>query len=140
MKRDYIKLVSVTITISFLAACSFAQPPNPPAANTAPPPLPQFVNGEKPTVYSIDPKTLPPPYHTESARRNSRVIAQPSNAKLFVPNGFKVNVFAEGGFTYPRWMAAAPNGDIFLADSRANSVIVLRDKNKDGIAEERFVF
>ena len=140
MKRDYIKLVSVTITISFLAACSFAQPPNPPAANTAPPPLPQVINVERPTAYSIDPKTLPPPYHTESARRNSRVIAQPSNAKLFVPKGFKVNVFAEGGFTYPRWMAAAPNGDIFLADSRANSVIVLRDKNKDGIAEERFVF
>jgi glucose/arabinose dehydrogenase len=37
-------------------------------------------------------------------------------------------------------MALAPNGDVFLADSYANSVIVLRDKNKDGIAEERFVF
>jgi glucose/arabinose dehydrogenase len=37
-------------------------------------------------------------------------------------------------------MALAPNGDVFVADSRANTVIVLRDKNKDGIAEERFVF
>ena len=37
-------------------------------------------------------------------------------------------------------MALAPNGDVFLADSRANSIIVLRDKNKDGVAEERFVF
>jgi glucose/arabinose dehydrogenase len=140
MKRDYIKLVSVAITISFLAACSFAQPPNPSTANAAPPTLPQIVNIEKPTIYSIDPKTLPPPYHTESARRNSRVIAQPGTAKLFVPKGFKVNVFAEGGFTYPRWLALAPNGDVFVADSRANSVIVLRDKNNDGVAEERFVF
>src|SRR4030095_10017436 len=37
-------------------------------------------------------------------------------------------------------MTLAPNGDVFLADSRANSIIVLRDKNKDGVAEERFVF
>jgi glucose/arabinose dehydrogenase len=37
-------------------------------------------------------------------------------------------------------MALAPNGDVFLADSRANSIIVLRDKDKDGVAEERFVF
>jgi glucose/arabinose dehydrogenase len=37
-------------------------------------------------------------------------------------------------------MALAPNGDVFVADSRANSIIVLRDKNKDGTAEERFTF
>jgi len=59
---------------------------------------------------------------------------------LFVPKGFKVNVFADGGFRELRWMALAPNGDVFLADSHGNSVIVLRDKNKDGIAEERFVW
>lgn len=37
-------------------------------------------------------------------------------------------------------MALAPNGDVFVADSRANSIVVLRDKNKDGVAEERFVW
>ena len=140
MKRDYIKLVSVAITISFLTACGFGQTQGPTSTSAPPPPLPEIVNVDKPTVYSVDPNKLPPPFQTESARRNSRVIPQPANAKLFVPKGFKVNVFAEGGFRYPRWMALAPNGDVFLADSYANSIIVLRDKDKDGVAEERFVF
>jgi len=139
MNRDYIKVIFGAVTVSFLAACGFAQPPTT-QPSTPPSPLPEIVNVEKPTVYSVDPKTLPPPFHTESARRNSRVIPQPANAKLFVPKGFKVNVFAEGGFTYPRWMVLAPNGDVFVADSRANSVVVLRDKNKDGVADERFIW
>jgi glucose/arabinose dehydrogenase len=102
--------------------------------------MPSVINVEKPAATSVDPARLPAPFHTQSARRQSRVVPQPADAKLYVPRGFKVNVFAEGEFRYPRWMALAPNGDVFLADSRANSVIVLRDKNKDGVAEERFVF
>jgi hypothetical protein len=114
--------------------------PTPTATPFVPPPMPQIVYFDQPTVRSYDPAKLPPPYHTESAVRISRQVAQPSNATLRVPKGFKVNVFAEGGFRQPRWMALAPNGDVFLADSRANSVIVLRDTNKDGKADERFVF
>jgi len=53
---------------------------------------------------------------------------------------FTVDTFAEGGFTEPRWMALAPNGDVFLSDARSGKIIVLRDANKDGVAEERFVF
>ncbi len=68
------------------------------------------------------------------------MIPQPADAKLTVPKGFKVNVFAEGEFRYPRWMALAPNGDVFVADSRANSVVVLRDTNKDGKVDQRWVW
>lgn len=120
-----------------LAAGGAAQTP---VANSTPSPMPQIVYFEKPTVTSIDPKSLPPPFQTPSARRSSRIVPQPAGAKLYVPKGFKVNLFAEGGFREPRWLALAPNGDVFLADSRANSVIVLRDANKDGIAEQRFIF
>ncbi len=142
MIRDYIKEVTGSIAVALLVTVTtVCQTPTPTATPVpTPTPLPQIVNFEKPVVTSIDPKTLPPPFHTESARRPSRVIDQPVNAKLFVPKGFKVNVFAEGGFTYPRWMALAPNGDVFVADSRANTVVVLRDKNKDGVADERFVW
>lgn len=93
-----------------------------------------------PSVHSVDPATLPKPFDTKSTARVSKVVPQPANAVLKMPEGFKVNVFADGDFKYPRWMVLAPNGDVFLADSRANSVIVLRDSNKDGVAEERFVF
>ena len=139
--RDYIREFSGAVLITCLAAatsvCQTNTPQQPSAATAG---MPAIVNFEKPTVTSIDPKTLPAPFHSESARRPSRVVPQPADARLSVPKGFKVNVFAEGGFTYPRWMALAPNGDVFLADSRANSVIVLRDANKDGVAEERFVW
>ena len=98
---------------------------------------------EKPSdlkTYQIKPEDLPKPYATDSARRNSKVVEKPADAKLVMPKGFKVEVFAEGEFEYPRWMVLAPNGDVFVADSRANKIIILRDKNKDGKADERFTF
>lgn len=102
--------------------------------------LPKIEHFEKPQVFQYKPENLPAPFHTESARRASKQIAQPENAALRIPKGFRINVFAEGDFRYPRWMALAPNGDVFVADSRANSIIILRDKNRDGVAEERFTF
>lgn len=54
--------------------------------------------------------------------------------------GFKVNVFAEGKFRDPRWTALVQNGEVLVADSRANSVIVLHQTNKDGMADQRFEF
>ena len=105
-----------------------------------PPRLPAIVTFERPNIISVDPSKLPAPFATESARRGSRVVPQPEGAVLNVPKGFMVNVYAEGEFKYPRWMALAPNGDVFVADSRANAVVVLRDADKDGKAEKRFVF
>ena len=102
--------------------------------------FPEIVQLDKMPIWSYDVNKLPPPFHTESARRSSKVVPMPAGAKLTVPKGFKVNVFAEGNFREPRWMALAPNGDVFLADSRGNTIHVLRDKDKDGVAEERFVF
>jgi glucose/arabinose dehydrogenase len=103
--------------------------------------LPQVVFFDPaPPRVEIKPQDLPPPFATQSARRPSRQIPQPASARLSLPKGFRLNVFAEGGFTYPRWMALSPNGDVFVADSRANTVFVLRDKNRDGTADERFTF
>lgn len=102
--------------------------------------VPAIVAVDKPVVHRVDPANLPKPNDTKSAVRPSKTIPQPADAKLSMPRGFKINVFAEGNFREPRWMALAPNGDVFLADSRANTVHVLRDKNKDGVAEERFVW
>ncbi|MGB7210609.1 MAG: sorbosone dehydrogenase family protein [Pyrinomonadaceae bacterium] len=140
MKLDCIKKFSVIITVVFstvIVACGQVAEPVKPAVMA---PLPAIVAFEKPVVTSIDPASLPKPFATESARRVSKRVPQPADAKLHLPKGFKINVFAEGDFKEPRWMALAPNGDVFLSDARANSLIVLRDKNKDGVAEERFVF
>ncbi len=127
---------SLLLSLTLTTVCQTPRPA-PLIEETKPP---QVVNFDKPAVHSVDPKNLPMPFHTESARRNSRQVPQPDNAKLYVPKGFQVNIFAEGDFQNPRWMALAPNGDVFVADARANAVIVLRDSNKDGVADQRFVF
>lgn len=134
MVSHYTRCILSVVFAGLALTCASAQPK--PASD----PLPSFVTFDKPTVHRVDPATLPKPFETTSARRASKRVPQPADAKLYLPKGFKVNVFAQGDFREPRWMALAPNGDVFVADSRANSVIVLRDKNKDGVAEERFVF
>lgn len=84
--------------------------------------------------------SLPPPRATKDAENPPRVIARPANAELQVPPGFSVSVFAEGGFEWARWMALAPNGDIFVSDADANSIVVLRDTDGNGTADGRFTF
>lgn len=90
--------------------------------------------------YNIKPSDLPPPNPAEDAVNPPRVVSRPAGAQLTMPPGFSVDTFAEGEFREPRWLALAPNGDVFLSDARAGKIIVLRDANKDGVAEERFTF
>ena len=91
----------------------------------------------------ITPSSLPRPFETKAVANGPRSAPAPAGAALAVPAGFEIKVFAEGDFQNPRWMIEGANGDLFLADSRANNVVLLRDANKDGRidnATERFVF
>src|ERR1044071_125597 len=90
--------------------------------------------------YEIKPADLPPPNDTPDAQNPPNVIPPPAGARLTLPPGFKVNTFAEEDFKRPRWMALAPNGDVFVADPGVNSIFILRDTNGDGVAETRFTF
>jgi glucose/arabinose dehydrogenase len=67
------------------------------------------------------------------------IVPPPPNFQPHVPPGFKVSVFARG-FTQPRWLAVAPNGDVFVADSAAGQVVVLHDPQGKGYAESRDIF
>jgi glucose/arabinose dehydrogenase len=49
----------------------------------------------------------------------------PSGAKPLVPTGFSVEMVASG-IKNPRAIRVAPNGDLFVADSRANQIRVYR--------------
>lgn len=68
---------------------------------------------------------LPAPFHTTSASYGPRVIAPPPGAQVAVPPGFTAEKFATG-LTGPRLLRVAPNGDIFVAETRENRVRVLR--------------
>jgi glucose/arabinose dehydrogenase len=82
---------------------------------------------------------LPEPFATPSVSNSARIVAQPANTQLKVPAGFSVSLYADN-LEGPRTMLYAPNGDLFVAQSRAASVIVLRDTNNDGIPDMRIVY
>jgi glucose/arabinose dehydrogenase len=76
-------------------------------------------------VRMIKPDDLPRPGATSSAANVSRVVPRPPTAVPRVPPGFKVELLAEG-LNGPREMRVAPNGDIFVAETRAGRIRVLR--------------
>jgi glucose/arabinose dehydrogenase len=82
--------------------------------------------GDKPGVSRlIKPDDLPKPGATPSSANVSRVVPRPSSAMPQVPAGFKIELFAEG-LAGPRQMRVAPNGDIFVAETRSGNIRVLR--------------
>ena len=102
--------------------------------------LPEIVSVNSAPHYEIKPPDLPAPYASESASHSSKIILQPADAKFNLPPGFKVNVYAEGDFSNPRWLTLAPNGDVFVSDAGANKVFLLRDTDGDGTADQRYTF
>jgi glucose/arabinose dehydrogenase len=73
----------------------------------------------------IKPDDLPRPGATPSSASVSRVGRRPPAALPQVPAGFKVELFAEG-LNGPRQMRVAPNGDIFVAETSAGRIRILR--------------
>jgi glucose/arabinose dehydrogenase len=101
---------------------------------------------------------LPAPNPAEAVNNTAHVVARPSDAWPMAPAGFKVALYAGGDtaplqradatehmsraagtFTQPRLIRTAPNGDLFLADSGAGTIFVLRGVNGDKAAQiEKF--
>jgi glucose/arabinose dehydrogenase len=73
----------------------------------------------------IRPDDLPKPGATPSVANFPHVIKRPPDAVPQVPAGFKAELFAEG-LSGPREIRVAPNGDVFVAETRAGRVRVLR--------------
>ena len=89
--------------------------------------------------HKITIEDLPPDYATPSVYNGPKVVAPPKGAKLNVPTGFKVTLFASELET-PRYLLTAPNGDIFVAESYAGRIRVLRDADGDGRPEIKQTF
>jgi len=83
----------------------------------------------QPIRITID--ALPDPFATESASKPPQVMPIPENPTLKVPEGFTVNVFAEG-LDSPRWLALTPSGDVLVTETRENRIRLLKDTNQDG--------
>jgi glucose/arabinose dehydrogenase len=82
---------------------------------------------------------LPPASSNALAINLPRVARRPADARLRVPPGFKIDLYADG-FRDPRFLLAAPNGDIFVVESHVNQIRVLRDTKKSGGADTNEIF
>ncbi len=75
---------------------------------------------------------LPPPFATPSVTNRPNVIPQPQGAQLKVPDGFTVELFAEG-FKRPRYMTLGPSNEILISDSATapdGAVYILKPQRK----------
>ena len=112
-------------------------------------------NQQQPGVrHKITVADLPAPNPEESVDNGPQVVPRPANAWPVAPAGFKVTLYAGGDstpmqraenrrethlaaagtFVMPRLIRTAPNGDLFLSDSQAGIVFVLRGTGADGKA------
>jgi glucose/arabinose dehydrogenase len=81
---------------------------------------------------------LDKPYATPSANNHPKVVKRPEGAWPKAPEGFEVTEFATK-LAQPRIITCAPNGDLFVAESQANRIHVLR-VGADGKPEINEVF
>jgi glucose/arabinose dehydrogenase len=68
---------------------------------------------------------LPAPNTAQPAMGFAEPVPMPAGARPSVPAGFAVQMIASG-LNGPRVLRVAPNGDIFVAESKANTVRVFR--------------
>src|SRR5512146_2325629 len=79
--------------------------------------------------------TLPHPF-TKPIEANPPEVNPAPGFKPQAPAGFHVSLFAKG-FKEPRYLAVAPDGDVFVADTAAGEVVVLHDSGHGGAADGR---
>jgi glucose/arabinose dehydrogenase len=87
----------------------------------------------------IKPGDLPAPAVEESAENKPETIAMPEGAKPEVADGSSVEIVASG-LQQPRVIRRAPNGDLFVAESEANSIRVYRVRPGSAKPEAEEVF
>jgi len=95
---------------------------------------------ERPGVFrKLTPADLPQPYATKSASNTSHIVARPDGVLPLAPPGFSVNLFVFGLNT-PRAMKAAPNGDVFVAETGGRQIRVYRGVSDEGKPRRGSVF
>ncbi len=72
----------------------------------------------------IAPGDLPAPFASAPTASPSAIVPKPAGAQLKVPAGFTVAPFAT--LDHPRQIRVAPNGDIFVAETDAGRITILR--------------
>jgi glucose/arabinose dehydrogenase len=91
------------------------------------------------TMHHITAADLPAPFATSSVSNSPKVEPRPADAKPQTLPGYSVALYADG-LDNPRLMRTAPNGDVFVAESRPGRVKVIRGRDAAGRAQTVEVF
>ena len=108
----------------------------------APPPKAPFTDFryEQPgKIRKITLKDLPAPFASTSSGNGPKLVPRPEKAWPLVPEGFKVELYANG-LDEPRLIRTAPNGDFFVAESRTGEIRVFRGITAEGKPEQAEIF
>jgi glucose/arabinose dehydrogenase/cytochrome c2 len=136
---DYVATLAPGDTPSAAAGSAVYTPPAPPGLRTGRAAFGDY-RGDGPGVRRhITIADLPPPYSTPSAQNGPNVVAPPPGAHPYVPPGFRVDVFAHD-LLGPRLLRLSPSGDLFVAESQAGRVRVLRAADGAHAAEKDAIF
>jgi glucose/arabinose dehydrogenase len=137
-----------SISCSVLAGAAIALAASSPSS-AAPSPDPAVLTGkaalgdwtsDAPGVRrKLVPADLPAPYATPSANNSARIVPRPPGALPRVPDGFVVELLTKQ-VKGPRMLRTAPNGDIFVVESDAGRVKVVRGADRDAGPEKVSVF
>lgn len=68
---------------------------------------------------------MPKPFATPGVDNTCHIVPQPKGVHPRVPKGFVIEPYVTG-LINPRWMALAPNGDVFLAEHYSGKITLLR--------------
>src|SRR4029077_7133626 len=87
----------------------------------------------------LTPDDLPAPYATPSADNGAAIVRRPAGALPRGPDGLGVGVVPARA-SGPRMIRTAPNGDVFVVESAAGRVKVVRGADRDAGPEQVQVF
>lgn len=134
-----VKVSVLTITASCVLGLTFCVRAQDSSGPLPKKPFSDYRTQSPGTVHKITVADLPQPGATRSSTNDADVVSRPKDAWPQVPQGFKVELFAEG-LRNPRLLRTAPNGDLFLAESRAGEIKVFRGITAQGKPEQVQVF
>jgi glucose/arabinose dehydrogenase len=98
---------------------------------SAKPTIGQVTNGKEPN--------LPPPFATKTVGNGPNSSKPQAGFLPKAPIGFAVSIYAQD-FKVPRFLAVAPNGDIFVADTGAGQIVILHDAAHGGGTPQKELF
>ncbi len=143
MNKLIVKFVWLSIGVFLLAACTLAIKPS-----TTPATTPTAATAPTATTTAVTNTVIAPtgtvsaetPVMTATTTADKPVVPpeDAASARLKVPAGFAVRIYAKG-LNEPRLMTLGADGNLYVAERGANSVVWLADANGDGLADENQV-